>query len=336
MQRCTTVVQRAFSAPASPESQRLPSPMVNDLQTSDPLLRLDGARKARLAWSKVGRAVADGMRTTGDHDRKKFLQEAAQRSGYSANLLRRYAAVLAFVEERPAEERLPEEVVDRAFAGLELIMRIANYDAGLARTLFEIQRTKPLTVKSLRARLKDVEPKSATLERGNVKKPVVTYSYSPAAPLRQTRTDAAFSELRQALPKLSGKAVVAFGKPEGVAPVGIRCDAIAWLDRNFRTGDGFEIFHAPKGSSRAALSDAVGRAMLASTLFRKFFLVFTWDSESLMVDLAIESLEKFGADTVQVIRLGDMPFEKRKLREAKPRPDRRHMLPKICPNGKWA
>lgn len=311
--------------------------MVNDLQTPEPLLRLDGARKARLAWSKVGKAVADGMRATGDQDRKKFLQKAAERSGYSVNVLRRYAAVLAFVEGRPAEERLPDEVVDGAFAGLELIMRIANYDAGLARTLFESQRTKPMTVKSLRAKLKEVEPKSATPERADPKRPVVAFSYSPAAPHRMTRTDVAFSELRELLPKLSGKGVVVFGKPAGVAPVGIRCDAVAWLDRNFNTGDGFEIFHAPRGSSRAALSDAVGRAMLASTLFRRFFLVFTWDSESPMVELAVESLEKFGADTVQVIRLRDVPLEKRKLqKEAKPKPDRRHMLPKICPKGKWA
>ena len=44
------------------------------------------------------------------------------------------------------------------------------------------------------------------------------------------------------------------------------------------------------------------------------------------MDLAIESLEKFGVDTVGVIVLADNPPEKRKPKDGKSMPHRRNML----------
>jgi hypothetical protein len=311
--------------------------MVNEsLLPASPLAQLSGARKDRMPWGDVAALYIEGTKQfPDDAGRRKFAALAAVASGFSANLLRRYAAARVFVDALPREQSLPRTMIDSSFAALELIIRISKHDAELGRQLLARMRDERLTVSFLRGQLKNLAPKSTAGRPDTPSKPVALAT-AVYAPVRQNRMDAAFHELRRLLPGLSGRSVVAFGKPEGAAPIGIRCDAVAWLDRAFTTGDGFEIVHAPRGSSKAALSDAVSRAMTASSLFRKFYLAFTWDSEQLHVSLAIESLKKFGASTVGVVHFGQDPAIRRKAGKAAPVPDRRDMLRTICPQGRWA
>lgn len=311
--------------------------MVNESQQpASPLSKLSGARKGRMPWSDVAALYAEGMqRITDDAGRRKFAALAAEASGFSANLLRRYAAARVFVDALPREQHLPQKMLDASFAALELIIRISKHDAELGRQLLGRMPNERLTVSFLRGQLKNLAPKSTAARSDTPSRPVA-FATAVYAPVRENRMDAAFHELRRLLKDLSGRSVVAFGKPEGAAPIGIRCDAVAWLDRAFTTGDGFEIVHAPRGSSKAALSDAVSRAMTASSLFRRFYLAFTWDSEPLHVSLAIESLKKFEASTVGVVHFGQDPAIRRKPGTGAPEPDRRKMLSTICPRGRWS
>ena len=276
--------------------------MVNQSLVPDsPLAQLSGARKDRMPWGDVAALYIEGTKQfPDDAGRRKFAALAAVASGFSANLLRRYAAARVFVDALPREQALPRTIIDSSFAALELIIRISKHDAELGRQLLARMRDERLTVSFLRGQLKNLAPKSTAGRPDTPSKPVRFRNGGCTRPSGITVWMRLSTSCGASCPVCPGRSVVAFGKPEGAAPIGIRCDAVAWLDRAFTTGDGFEIVHAPRGSSKAALSDAVSRAMTASSLFRKFYLAFTWDSEPLHVSLAIESLKKFGASTVGV------------------------------------
>lgn len=310
--------------------------MVNENSTSDALNRLQGAREARMPWLDVASHFTYALRRIADDaGRKEFAARAASVSGYSGNMLRRYSAVSSFLEGLPPELTLDRKIIERSFANLEVVMRIHSHEQKLGRDLIVRLRDEKIPVSHLRSQLKNLAPKSTVAPTG-ISAGLPPKRIFSASPNRSSRLDDTFVALRRMLPELSGRSVFAFGKPEGAAPIGLRCDAVAWLDRQFTTGDGFEIVHAPRGSSKAALSDAVSRAMTASSLFRKFFLVFSWDSEPYEVQLAIEALKKFGASTVGVVHLGQEPFLRKKAATAAPEPDRRHLLKSVCPGGRWA
>jgi hypothetical protein len=163
----------------------------------------------------------------------------------------------------------------------------------------------------------------------------MAHHYSYAAAERHLRKADAFGKIRQLLPQLSGHFVL-FDRPLGTSPPAIRCDAIAWLDNDLTQGDGFEIAYAAHGTGPAAISDLLSRAVVASSFFRRHFLVFTPGSSSELVHRAIESLKVLQANSIGVVMLEEFGHKILRSPKGPPVPDRRKMLQIICPGGRWA
>jgi hypothetical protein len=88
--------------------------------------------------------------------------------------------------------------------------------------------------------------------------------------------------------------------------------------------------------THAQFGTLVSRVILASSFFRRYFLVFTGDSDPMFPPRAVHALDQLGVDSVGVVWLGgEKP--KKPLRDPTklPVPDRRPKLRLICPNGRW-
>lgn len=288
---------------------------------------------SRLAWH---RKQADGKKTWA-----ATLKDAAASSGYSVGMLRRFAGTAAFLKTFPIRSRPAAAIVERSFAAIEVIERIHGLDPELGSKLLTGLETGSSSVNDLRKSLSE-------LKQGRVRRPDrsrgapiaasgrrVSLPGPPSAygPTRNDRERETMSRLRELLPDLCGK-VFAFAKPEGSAPPGLRCDAIAWTDRAFATGDGFEFAYGGRGNNRATLSDLVARITVASTLFRRYYVAFSQDSLPEQVEAVVESLALLDARSVGVVFLARPNPVLRKPKGA-PDPDRRELLAKLCPRGQW-
>jgi hypothetical protein len=288
---------------------------------------------SRLAWH---RAQANNKKTWA-----ATLKDAARSSGYSVGMLRRYTGAATFLKTFPVKSRPAAAIVGRSFAAIEVIERIHGLDPQLGSGLLTGLETGSSSVSDLRKVLSELKqgrvPRpdqnagvllAASAKRGSLPSPPSAYG-----PTRNDRERETMSRLRDLLPVLSGK-VFAFAKPEGSAPPGLRCDAIAWTDRAFETGDGFEFAYAGPGSNRASLSDLVSRVTVASTLFRRYYVAFSQDSLPEQVEAVVESLALLDARSVGVVFLARPKPVLRKAK-GKPAPDRRKLLARLCPKGQW-
>ena len=303
---------------------------------------MQDAKKRHLPWTEIAEMVA---RTIGPESglapnrRAQWLREAAKLSGYTPAVLRRFANTLAFVEGFDDRARPDSEVIQRSFTAIEMIHRIARQDSDEASRLFAGLGRSGMAISELRRVLKDSRDRRLGRSLGQLKGaiarpaklPLFMLHASPASE-RNWRIDAAMSALQRWLPELTGR-FLHFGRPGGTAPPSVRCDAIAWL-AGWTRGDGYEIVHAPVGAAKSLVSDRVARAVVGARFFRRFYLIFTPDSSEELAMRARQALDQLEARSVGIIFLGAKQPVMRK-RTGPPDPDWSHLLPTVCPGGKW-
>lgn len=303
---------------------------------------LQHAKRRHTPWTEIAKIVNGAVgpeSRLGPSQRAAWLRAAARASGYTPAVLRRFGNTLIFVQGFAERSRPDEELIGRSFTAIEMIHRIARQDAEEAARLFgELGRTR-MAISDLRRVLKDSRKRRLEIQSSSGRRPVTRAVQSPLpisppslASERNWRTDAAIMGLLRLLPELTGKSVHV-GRPIGTAPTSVRCDVIAWLS-GWTRGDGFEIVHAPAAAARSLVSDRVARSVVASRFFRRFFLTFTPDSSEEHVMRACQALDQLEVRSVGVVLLGaEKPVKRR--RTGPPDPDWSHMLPIVCPDGKW-
>jgi hypothetical protein len=297
----------------------------------------------RVSWIDlaivVRRAIGKGSGLSTDQ-RVRWLKEAATASGYSVGALRRFLNTLEFLESVPEQSRPDDGTIRESFTGIEMIQRIASHDAEEAARLLLEFRAKKIPVSKLRSSLKDSKAKGLSKGVGE-QRPAVSFSEggrlppgsSAAASERNWRANAALRLVHQLLPKLTGK-YDSFQQPLGSAPIGVRCDAIAWVDGKWTKGDGFEIVHAPAAVAKSIVSDRVSRAIVAARVFRRFYLVFTPDSWLEHVHRAAGALDQLEARAIGVVWLqAEKPLIRKRTGPSVP--DWSDRLSTVCPGGKW-
>jgi hypothetical protein len=301
---------------------------------------LSDARKRRVTWTDVARVLKQtiGGAQTDQGLRARLLRKAASASGYTTGALRRFLNTFDYLESIPEDIRPDEKLANESFTAIEMIQRIASHDEQEAVRLLGEFRTSKVPVSKLRLALKDSKERSLSKGNAHGSRPVVISESrsnpgSSSASERNWRVNAGLRLLNQLLPQLTGK-YESFQQPLGNAPVGVRCDAIAWLDGKWTKGDGFELVHAPVSVSKSVVSDRVTRAIVASRFFRRFHLVFTPDSGFEQVHRAAQALDQLDVRSVGVVWLqAEKPLIR--ARSGPPSPDWTDKLAKVCPRGKW-
>lgn len=313
--------------------------MVNEVpHPGDAFLSLRAARERRVPWIDIAEIIA---KTVGPESgvssdqRALWLNQAAVASGYTPGALRRFVNVLTFLRRIPERKRPDRQIIENSFTAIEMIQRISRHDPVEADRLLGEIGTRRLTISRLRLALK-----GSTAELSGHASRARRRTLTPEGRLvpsvageRNWRIDAALGELYRLLPELTGK-FEHFGRPLGVAPMGIRCDAVAWIDTEWSRGDGFEIVFAPSSAAKSFVSDRVTRAVVAARFFRRFFIAFTPESSEAHVGRVVQALNLLDAKSVGVVRLGVAAPLIRK-RTGKSDPDWSDRLSGICPGGHW-
>ena len=271
------------------------------------------------------------------------LQEFAMRWVLSVGMPKRYAVALAFIESLPERSRPKPNVVDSSFTAIELIELINRRDPRKARELVSKLGQPGTRVSAIRRELKNVLG-ATPLERRRPPGPTasslanavpIPASRSYAASARRVREETTYEKIERLLPKLSGP-IVLFHRPIGVATAPMRTDAIAWLDDHYGEADGFEFLYASASMTETLFSDMLNRVVVAATFFRRYFLVFTPDSDHILEQRAVQLLGLLRANTVGVVAFGAKDPQLLKPKDEAPVPDRRELLKTLCPKGRWA
>lgn len=155
-----------------------------------------------------------------------------------------------------------------------------------------------------------------------------------SANIREHKLRATYDLIKMYHKELCGP-VHRFERPEGVSPLGIRCSAVAWLDRAMTQCDGFLIVNAQHGLGRSILSSYVSAAIVSSTFFNTFYIVFTADSANDSVIETARALDTLKASTIAVIQVGEKGGVLRNA-TGTPVPDRRDQLKDILRRGHWS
>ena len=318
--------------------------------------KLRNAKRNKQAWLDIALTFREIGRTQGGLNLER---EAAEASGYTVGVLRRFVVVMEFLESDAFDKSMlpPKRVLETSFTAVEQIQRIARLDPERAKELIADLSERSLRIDALRDEYAQLQKSSsARLEAsafstsnsdeidGGAPIALSTQSFniksgprSVAALQRRSRAEKAFRLIGAMLPDISGN-VERFDRPTGIPSAPLRCDAIAWLDVSFKTGDGFEIVYAPAAMTEVAFSDQVSRAIVAAMFFRRHFIVFTDDSDRKFISKAERMIADLDLRSVGLLALGDMqrPVRVRPPDNARPEPDRRHLLFKLCPKGRWA
>ncbi|SDO48471.1 hypothetical protein SAMN05444050_4250 [Afipia sp. GAS231] len=301
--------------------------------------RLTGAKKAKRSWVEVASLFRKGLEESGGSGGAAFQRETATNSGYTVGMLKRFVVALNFIESLPERTKPKPTVVEASFTAIELIERINRRNPAKAREILGTLGQPGTRVSAIRKELKNLrdevplEFNPHPARRMTLVSAPVPRSYAASA--RRMREEITYEKVEALLPKLSGPIVV-FHRPLGVAVAPVRTDAIAWLDENYETADGFEFIYAPSSMTETLFSDQLNRAVVAATFFRRYFLVFTADSDSRFPRRAIDILKLLEAGTIGVVELAAKDPRPLKPKDEPPVPDRRGMLKKICPQGRWA
>jgi hypothetical protein len=302
--------------------------------------QLKDARK-NLSWVTTARLFRTGQE--GDpRQRTDFERKAAAVSGYSLGILKRFLTVLKFLESREVSViAVRPDVIDSSFTKLELIERLHRDHAGKAIEWLGKLGQRGVRVAAIKKDLDDIREARAKAMIGfssvqaRAAEPRIAHR-SFAASARGWRGDKMMDQVSELLPKLSGK-IELFHTPFGKNSGPIRCDAIAWLDQDYTRADGYEFVFAPQTTTNSQFADQMSRVVLASTLFRRHWMVFSDDSSAEFPHRALSALKLLKVNTVGVVFLGGEK-SKRILNmpsNEPPKPDRRDLLPKLCPGGRW-
>ena len=295
-------------------------------------------KRTKKSWVEVASMFRKGVEAGGPAP-GSFQREAVAATGYSAGMLKRFAVALTFIESLPERIRPKPNVVEASFTALELIERINRRDPGKARELLGKLGQPGMRVSTIRKELKEVREAKPVEYPPDTTRRVMLFSApvprSYAASARRMREEITYERVQNLLPKLSGP-IVLFHRPLGVAAAPVRSDAIAWLDENYETADGFEFLYASSAMTETLFSDMLNRAVVAATFFRRYFLVFTDDSDPIFPNRAVHILKLLRASTIGVVALAAKDPRLLKPKDEAPVPDRRELLKTICPKGRWA
>lgn len=314
---------------------------------TDPIEALRGAKKDRRSWMDVA-ATFRAIGKDGGTDRHRLERAAAIASGYTTGILKRFVVALNFLESGIVahESRPKQHVLDSSFTAIELIERISRQSPGRAMELMAEIGERRLRVEFLRRELSELrgslEPalmpispisgRDQSVRVGTVSQPPRAY----AASARRVREETTFTRVEELLPKVSGR-IELFHRPLGVPVAPLRCDAIAWIDDRYQEADGFEFIYAPTSMTEVLFSDQLDRAIVASSFFRRHYVVFTDDSDPKFAARAESIIHMLGIRSMGVIALDDKkPVRLAAQAKAAPEPDRRHLLKTLCPKGRWA
>ena len=269
---------------------------------------------ARRSWVEVASLFRKKLEE-GGFAWPESQQTFAMTWGLSVGMPKRFAVALAFVESLPERSRPKPNVVESSFTAIELIERINRRDPRKARELLGKLGQPGMRISAIRQELKNVLggiPLERTSRRGvpvstpssRVLAAPIPAQRSFAASARRVREETTYEKVEGLLPKLSGP-IVLFHRPLGVAAAPMRCDAIAWADDHYETADGFEFLYAPTLMSETQFSDQLNRAVVAATFFRRYFLVFSADSDPEFARRAVHLLGLLRASTVGVVALAE-------------------------------
>jgi hypothetical protein len=336
--------------PVSSQMQTVECSMCTATSASEPNMeslieQLSGAKKAHMSWMDVG-AIFQKISLHAGPNRARMEQDAAAASGYSVGVLKRFVVALNFVESPylPEMEKPKRQVLESSFTAIELIERISRQNPTRATELMGQLGRRGTRVEVIRDELAAM--------RGGYQGSAIPYirTTPPVSPIvqpvgnarahsasaRRNREEITFEGVENLLPQLSGK-FHEFHRPIGVPIAPLRCDAIAWLDKRMEAADGFEFLYAPSSMTEVLFSDQLCRAFVASSFFRRHFIVFTEDSDSKFPERAVQILKVLQMDSLGVIALAERePVRLMPKARSKDSPDRRALLSLLCPRGRWA
>lgn len=302
--------------------------------------QLKDARK-NLSWITTARIFRTGQESD-PRQRTDFERKAAAVSGYSLGILKRFVTVLNFLESREASViPVRPDVIDASFTKLELIERLHRDHGKKAIEWLGKLGERGVRVAAIKKDLDEVREARAKAMIGfspvhpRPAEPRIAHR-SFAASARGFRGDKMMDQVSEMLPKLSGQTEL-FHTPSGKNSGPVRCDAIAWLDQDYERADGFEFVFAPQTTTNSQFADQMARVVLASTVFRRHWMVFSDDSSAEFAYRALSALELLKTKSIGVVFLGaekNKRILKMPSKEA-PQPDRRDLLPKLCPGGRW-
>lgn len=301
------------------------------------------AKKISTSWidltERYRRAAAQSGMTAAEFDR-----QVSAIAGYKEGSLRRAVPVLDWLERLPQEVRPARHVADANATALSHIKGIERLDPERARQhLVAACRNMTPSVAMLReelqllqngklARLRSdrVEEEGAPMRRKGVELP----DQSQSALDRHLRTTATFHATRKLLPAICGD-VDYFMRPVGANRTLLRVDAVAAL-KNGST-DGFDFVFSNRRAAFAPFAERLNCVALAATFFRRYFLVFSEDSDRERAETAVAAFANIEAANIGVIMLRPDGAKPRVLLAPSglPSPDRRHRLQRLCHRGRW-
>jgi hypothetical protein len=237
------------------------------------------ALRRREPWHAVARGLRSelvaerGNASGGFWDRRSppAIAAAARRTGYSINLLTRFLAVLDWAE-RIAEtgEVSVEDIEAASFASIEVVRRIWQLDADLGRELLRQAIAGQIGSRRLRKILNTLSTSEAHRPRQR---------RASGAADRRLRILMAHEILRAGVKELSGSPslrwveadqsiwrTAPYAHFDGMAVKVGPNDKVEWVD-------GFDLREFGGRSINDEMIDALGRAAISATYFRRFFLV---------------------------------------------------------------
>ena len=291
--------------------------------------KLTDAKERSRSWVETARAFASRNDYDDEREKSSFEQRAVSLSGYTLNILKRYEQVLSYVESLSPAIKPPNHVIEMSVSALEVIQRFREVDE-------EKEKSWLKKLVSGHARVADISKDLAETPKAKRSAELEASKRSHAATERYSRHIETLNQVKK-ITGMLGSVAEYFHQPLGRNNWPLSFDAMAWLDDTFNEADGFDVVYMPSRATNAIFTSQFDRSLLASSFFRHHYLVFTKDSDREFVDRAVTALAELQILNVGVIWLGPEKMEDRIfLRPAgPPSPDRRPLLERICPRGRF-
>ncbi len=285
------------------------------------LKQLSGSKGSRTPWAEIASLVRKGLaadRTEFVLAEGSFLLRASKVSGYSTNMLARYVAVLDFAETMATRGQVPLEAVKRVpFAIVETIRRAAAMDPSAGKVLVRASVAGRLSLMQAQEAYGAIAAKKGTLLPNK----------AVAARNRTRFEELVMALLKKKLPEFTGVSNAHFTRRSPPFDF-VRVDATAFRLDGKPTDfiDGFEVKAFSERAPRTAVDDAVARVVLASTFYRRTWMVLQTAVPQL--DRIVETLDilEMRSVGVAVADLGAELFRSVRHPEGEPEPDRRQLM----------
>lgn len=283
--------------------------------------RLLDAKKRRIPWYDVARALRSGMAEASDSgfDANSLRTEAAQLSGYSVNMLGRMLRVLDYFEDLAATADEPlARYLHAPFPSLELVRRVLVADREYGSELL----AKVLQGK---ARIGELRQATASLTHEQ-------HQAGRASRDRQLRRSKTLNAIRSSMTQLAG--IGSVENEPAVVPDLLRCDLIAIKrDEQSTLLTAYGVVYAPGRLQTAVLYDILARCIVTASYFDRYFITFSEPTP--YFDRSRAMLEALEASSIGLAFVSDSgTLEVVREPAGNPNPDRRGSLTKLIPEAK--